>query len=128
MTNAKSKTSSKKRIQSKQQPQKTAVKDQPKIPVCRDLTDLGNAQRFIDQHGDIIRYCPEFKKWFIYYEGRWLSDNGTYINSMAHDTVRQIKNESEHEGLSSAEKAQIAKHAKKSASKGRIKAMIDLAK
>lgn len=128
MPNPKPIPSSKKRTQSKEQPKKTDSKDQPKAPIFKALTDLGNAERFLDRYINKIRFCPESKKWMIFHEGRWLSDNGTFINSMAHDTVRQIIKESEHEGLSPAEKAQIANHAAKSASNGRIKAMIDLAK
>ena len=96
--------------------------------IMNTLTDLGNAERFIKGHGAIIRYCTDQKRWYVYQNGRWVMDNGTNINRMGHATIREISFEAEREGLSTSEKVEIQKHAAKSASKGRIKAMIDLAK
>ena len=31
-----------------------------------DLTDIGNALRFVQQHKQIIRYCPELKRWLVF--------------------------------------------------------------
>lgn len=39
------------------------------------FTDQGNAERLIDQFGDVIRYVPAFKKWLIYDGIRWNSDS-----------------------------------------------------
>jgi putative DNA primase/helicase len=98
------------------------------VAAVRPLTDLGNAERFINQHGDKVRYCPDQKAWFVYRDGRWVLDNGAEVNGMAHDTIRSIPKEADQEGFSTQEKEAIRQHALKSASRGRILAMLELAK
>ena len=57
--------------------------------VCR-LTELGNAERFRDQHGNDVRYVPAWKKW-IHYDGRrWKVGADDQIRRLAHDTVKGI--------------------------------------
>ena len=89
---------------------------------------MGNAERFVEQHGEIARYCVELGKWLIYDQGRWQPDSNGMIHRLAHETVRQIKDEALQEGLSEGDKKDILKHSKKSASKGRINALLDIAK
>jgi putative DNA primase/helicase len=61
----------------------------------RPLTDLGNAERLIDQYGSLIRFCHPMKSWYvwIYPEGRWRIDVNGHINRMASDVVRRILHE-----------------------------------
>lgn len=92
------------------------------------LTDLGNAERFVEQHGGIVQYCVELGKWLIYDQGRWQPDSNGMIYRLAHETVRLIKDEALQEGLSAGDKMDILKHAKKSASKGRLNALLDIAR
>jgi putative DNA primase/helicase len=92
------------------------------------LTDLGNAERFSEQHSAVARYCPELKTWLINSKGRWNTDSGELINRLAHKTVRSIAEEAEQEGLCETDKVEIRVHAKESSSRTRIKAMLDIAK
>ena len=34
-------------------------------------TDAGNTERFVEDHKDDIRYCPDFKKWMLWTGVRW---------------------------------------------------------
>jgi putative DNA primase/helicase len=100
----------------------------PSVSSHRDLTDLGNAERFVEQHGSIVKYCPEQKQWFVYDQGYWKPDSGELIDRLAFQTVHSIKKEANDPNLSSKEKEEILSHARKSASRGHIKGMLELAK
>jgi hypothetical protein len=106
--------------------------DQQKLPEpqrpYKPLNDLGNAERFVEQNGERVRYCPELDCWFVYVEGRWVQDTGKRIYLMAKDTVKKIPQEAQRDNLSAKDKEDILAHANKSSSKGRIKAIPDLAK
>jgi len=58
----------------------------------RPLTDMGNAERLVDQFGTLIRFSHQMKEWFVwdYSEGRWKIDNTGYINRMAKDVIRRL--------------------------------------
>ena len=40
----------------------------------RRLDDIGNASRFVDQHGDALRYVKAWKEWLVYDGRRWAED------------------------------------------------------
>lgn len=42
---------------------------------CRPFTDLGNAERFVREHGENVRYCSEIKKWLIWNGKLWEKDS-----------------------------------------------------
>lgn len=94
----------------------------------KPLNDLGNAERFIEQNGDSVLYCPEVDSWFVYSEGRWVRDAGKLMYQRAKGTINSISEEAKRDDLSTEDKLNILAHANKSSSKGRIKAMLDLAK
>lgn len=50
----------------------------------RHLTDLGNAQRIVDRHGNQLRYCYPLKSWFAWDGRRWCPDQTGEI-------VRRVK-------------------------------------
>ncbi len=56
----------------------------------RPRTEVGNAERLVDLHGQNLRYCFLFKKWFHYNGKRWLVDETGQINRMAKNTIRSI--------------------------------------
>jgi putative DNA primase/helicase len=37
-------------------------------------TDLGRARLFIDTHGEDLRFCPAWRKWLVFEDGRWRMD------------------------------------------------------
>jgi len=50
----------------------------------RPLTELGNARRLQDLHGDTVRYIPESKTWLVWRDGAWaVSPDGAPIRSLA---------------------------------------------
>ncbi len=90
------------------------------------LTDLGNADRFISQHGNDVMHCHDLGCWMVWQEDRWLPDGIKEVEGRAQDTVRGIHSEIMSE--SSPEKqAEIMKWAKQSQSGSRIREMVRMA-
>src|SRR5215469_16705944 len=54
------------------------------------LTQLGNAERLVHQHGDDIRWCPAWKSWLVWNQHRWRVDTNGAIDRMAHSTIREM--------------------------------------
>jgi phage/plasmid-associated DNA primase len=59
-----------------------------KKPFAR--TDLGNAERFVAQHGTDVRWVPAWSKWLLWDESRWRIDETLDVMRLAHDTVRRM--------------------------------------
>jgi putative DNA primase/helicase len=83
------------------------------------LTDLGNAERFVDEHGHRVRYCHLWGKWLVYDGRRWVADEAGLVEAMMKATVRNIYREAADAEDDKQRKA-IADHAKKSEAKKRI--------
>src|SRR5215212_1860805 len=62
-------------------------------PHAYNLTDLGNAERFIAQHGENVRYCYPWRKWLVQAGTRWWPDDAGRVHRLAKDTVRSIYRE-----------------------------------
>lgn len=89
-------------------------------------TDLGNAGRFVQQHGSKLRYVPERKTWLVWDRTRWRIDDTNELARLARKTVRAMYREaSEIEGQTA--RTNLAKWALTSESKARIDAMVALA-
>ena len=91
------------------------------------LTDLGNAERFIDQHGDDVLYCLELVKWLTWDWQRWSPDRTEEIVRRGHQTVRNISLEVDNT-MGEEQKEAILKHAMRSEALGRVKNMINSAR
>ncbi len=88
-------------------------------------TDLGNARRLVRLHGCDLRYCFDFKKWFVWDSRRWRLD------SMG-ETLRRAKNAvgsiySEAREADGKLREQLAKWAITSEADRHILAMVSLA-
>ena len=59
-------------------------------PASRPRTDLGNAERLIDQYGADLRYCPPLGGWFVWDGRRWRKDDAKQVYRLAYETVRGI--------------------------------------
>jgi putative DNA primase/helicase len=92
-----------------------------------NLTDLGNAERFVRDHGEGVRYCYPWGKWLVWAGDRWRRDDSGRVHRLAKESVRRIYREAsdaEDEGRRKA----LAKHAAASESEARIRAMLELSK
>jgi len=92
-----------------------------------NLTDLGNAERFVAQHGDDVRYCYPWRKWLAWTGARLERDDAGRVHRLAKEVVRGIYREASDAEDEDRRKA-LAKHAAASESETRIRAMIELAK
>jgi putative DNA primase/helicase len=98
----------------------------PSKPQCLPFTDLGNAERFVREHGEDVRYCAEIKKWFIWNGKLWDRDSSGEIYRRAKKTVREMLVEAAHIESEEVRKA-LVKHERRSESENRIKAMVNVA-
>jgi putative DNA primase/helicase len=90
-------------------------------------TDIGNGERFADQHQDEVRYCRLQKKWLVWNGKRWQPDEEGLVNQRAKQTARSIY--SEVAGVNdSARRKELAKWAASSEAAYRQRAMIEMAK
>jgi putative DNA primase/helicase len=92
-----------------------------------NLTDLGNARRFVAAHGNALRYCFPWAKW-LYWDGqRWIIDDIGEIHRRAKNTIALIYKEAAEEKDNDRRKA-LGSHALKCESDGKLKAIVELAK
>jgi putative DNA primase/helicase len=91
------------------------------------LTDLGNAERFIDTYRDVVLWCPARKAWLLWDEVRWAWDERGAVRKLAHATARSIYKDAAHE-LDETKQREIAKFARTSQNESRIGAMLNEAK
>ena len=87
------------------------------------LTDLGNAERLVERHGQDLRWCDAWKAWVVWDGSRWVRDNQLAVRERAHDTVRAIYAEASKISDQDQRKA-VADHARRSESHQRIESMI----
>ncbi|NUO62256.1 MAG: hypothetical protein HOQ34_01655 [Gemmatimonadaceae bacterium] len=96
----------------------------PATPFRR--TDLGNAERFVAQHGEDVRYLPDWGKWLLWTGSHWKIDDNLEVKRLAKETVRRLYDEAK--TLSSDDKKDMVKHALKSEAEGKLRAMLELVK
>ena len=89
------------------------------------FTDTGNAQRFVDQHAENIRYVHSWESWFIWHGNRWASDDTGAIRRYAKDTVRSIHEQADNADFE--QRAPLRKWALACEQLGRMKSMIETA-
>lgn len=89
-------------------------------------TDVGNAERLVERHGDSLRYCGRFKEWYVFDRRRWQVDEAGRVVELAKETAREIYAEAAREE-DYLKKKELAKHAVTSERDARIRAMISLA-
>jgi P4 family phage/plasmid primase-like protien len=104
------------------------ILDQGDPSTALALTDVGNGYVFIQDHGDIVRYCTKLDDgrgggWLYYNGKRWIRDHQQVIPGLAKQTVKRLYDFA----FETSDKA-LSKHALKSASNGRIYAMLTQAR
>lgn len=93
----------------------------------RPLTDLGNAERFVAQHGEIARYSVPWSKWLIWDGTRWELDGKLRVMQLAKQTARSILDEAIDE-TDKEQRTKILKHAFATEGERRLAAMVTLAR
>lgn len=96
------------------------------LEVGINLTDLGNARRFVAAHGRDLRYCFPWGKWLCWNGQRWQIDQTGEVNRRAKDTIRKIYEEAA-QTQDDRHRQSLAKHALRSEAEGKIRAMIKVA-
>ena len=89
------------------------------------LTDVGNAERFVEMFKDDVKYCAAFRKWYIWNGKYWEQDEGTIVEYAIH-CIRSIYTEADMLPEGERRKALI-QHALKSENGNRIRSMIAIA-
>ena len=84
------------------------------------LTDIGNANLFIEAHGQDLRYEHRMRRWFVWTGSYWKRDDNGRATQMAKEF---ILSHAHREGCSESE----SKHFLRSQSNARIEAMLKLA-
>lgn len=97
--------------------------------VERSMTDVGNANRFVNDWGSELRYISSDNQWMAWTDGMWVADRNGAVIERAKDTTARIYNEAAHySATNSGLASRLAKHASNSQQESRIKAMISLAR
>lgn len=89
------------------------------------LTDVGNAERFVAMFKEDVKYCPAYKKWFVWNGKYWEQDNGTILEYAIH-CVRSIYIDADLLPEGDQRKALI-QHAMRSENGNKIKLLVQLA-
>lgn len=89
------------------------------------LTDVGNAERFVAMFNEDVKYCPAYKKWFVWNGKYWEQDNGTIVEYAIH-CVRSIYNYADMLPEGDERKALI-QHAIRSENGNKIRILVQLA-
>ncbi len=91
------------------------------------FTDATNAERFVREHGDCVRYMAAWKKWIVWNGTHWQTDeSGALIHGKGLLTVRNMYDELRHTN-DYRDRLEIEKYAMLSESVRRRKAFIEAA-
>jgi len=98
----------------------------PSGPEPPRLTDVGNAELFVNQHGETVRYCHPWGRWLVWDGRRWATDNEGHVELLAKQTIHSLYLAAwDYEG---EVREKIAKHALQSENAHRIRALLELAR
>jgi putative DNA primase/helicase len=92
-----------------------------------NLTDLGNAQRFVRDHSRNVRFCYAWGRWIVWDSKRWAVDDSGAVVRMIKESVRRIYAAAAAEEDDKKRKA-LDDHARRSESKTRITDALYLAR
>lgn len=89
-----------------------------------ELNEFGNMERFVHYYGENFRFCNG--NWMHYDGARWIVDITGEVNRSAVETVRRIIVEA-HNCQEEGRRTDLLKHAARSTSNAKVKALIELA-
>src|SRR3990167_445628 len=87
------------------------------------LTEMWNAELFLDQYADNLRYCQSLGGWYIWDGRRWKLDDTMQIEKFSKGIIKQMI-----EIGRSSDNKNLIKHAIKSQRAHDIRAILDIAK
>ncbi len=90
-------------------------------------TDLGNAERFARTAGGKARFVGGWGRWIVYRGGRWARDDSFAVLQLAGQTARGVYDEAK-AAPDRTRQRELADHARRSQSRDRLSAMVDLAR
>ena len=103
-----------------------SVEQPASVLASAHCTDVGNAERFVGQHGTEVRYCHTWKRWLEWDGTRWAVDETGEIYRRARATVAAIFRAAI--ALEDDDDRQrLVKFALRSEVEARLKAMVSLA-
>ena len=88
-------------------------------------TDIGNMERFIDQHRDYLRSTPS-GSWRLWTGKRWKTATHADIFNLARKTINTIQREADL-SLSAVETSALRRWSETSQSEAKIRSMINMA-
>lgn len=91
-----------------------------------NLSDLGNARRMVNLHGDAMRFCAQTGRWYIYDGTRWVEDSTEAVVRLAKETIAAMYAEAVN--LPDGDRHDLLGHALESEKASRIAAMVTLAR
>ncbi|MEW6523649.1 MAG: phage/plasmid primase, P4 family [Bacillota bacterium] len=89
-------------------------------------TDYGNAERLVAAHGQDIKYCWPWRKWYIWTGARWLEDTRGEVLRRAKQIIRNMYGEATQID-DDRERREFLKFVLRSEQKDRLKAAVELA-
>ena len=96
------------------------------MPPTYPPTDLGNAQRLADANSRDLRYDVHTRRWLAYTGAHWAVDDTGAVHRRAHEIARAITNSAER--LSDRDRRDAVRHAYRTETPRRLRAMVDLAR
>ena len=90
-------------------------------------TDVGNALRLVQRHGQDLRYSYPESKWYAWDGTRWARDETGEVHRRAKQTIRAIYSEAA-EAADAERRHKLATHAMRSEAEAKIAGMVALAR
>jgi hypothetical protein len=104
----------------------TPVPPRPPPPEMVPYSDTYNAERFAQDHGADLRYCPPWKTWLTWTGTHWQRDVTGAVMQSAKHTIKHLAQQ-----LTTLDDPrdlqQLAQHIKRSLNLPRLKALVELA-
>jgi putative DNA primase/helicase len=89
------------------------------------LSEQTNAETLVQWHGNDLRYCHPFRRWFVWENTHWKEDNRQAIMQRAKTTIKRMA--ADVQSLDDKEAKALLAHIKTSLSAKSLKAMVELA-
>jgi putative DNA primase/helicase len=90
-------------------------------------SDLGNADRFVSQHRQNVRWCEETGRWFVWCGTHWVEQRRGAVDLLAQETARSILTEAD-QIQDSTDRDLLKSWAKSSGNSSRLKGMLETSK